>query len=210
MSYESTLTEEQRAQVDALERVSITIELPKVVSIYLAWEAFSDDRTPEYIATKLLRKIAEKHFDDAIALDKALRAIEAGESPRSHKDRTEREFEGDLATAIRQRGFTVDTQVNTGAGVADIVIYGDYQPRKALGVVEVKLEFSGWREAHRAFGQAQAYAAALGTRRCWVTAPRVDARLLTKRAPHILAWDTAAEVIHKQIGALQIVSAEEG
>lgn len=206
-SYKTDADQEaaEDAEIDRVARDGLTIKVPLNVAILLVAEACSDDRTPEYVATRIIRRWGDKRTAEAFALEAAFRASEAARSaPEPSRGQTERDFENELADQLRALGLTVSTQVNTDAGVADIVVYSDDKP---YGVVEVKLAFRSWRAAHQAFGQAKAYAGALKAKRAWVTAPVTDNKLFSRKAPHILEWASAAATIHKSLGALTVVQA---
>ncbi len=100
-------------------------------------------------------------------------AIEAhirGDVATTEEPVLEKSVERELAMTLRSAGYVVDTQVQTKAGVADIVATS--KTNRAMCVIEVKRDFrKGPRDVHHACGQAKGYAEALGASGSVVCAP---------------------------------------
>lgn len=192
-------TEERRAQLGEELPMSVTIKLSPTLAAFLYSRALTADRDYEWVARQLLELWAEKQLEVAQGLMAAIGerdlAVEKPATPARKKP--EREYRDELAAAIEAHGMRCQTEFNTGAGVADIAVFADGLT-KPVAIVEVKLVLNSWREVHHASGQATAYAKAAGARLWFVTAPRMDPRLLSAK---VLPIAEAAAAVSAAVAA---------
>jgi hypothetical protein len=162
-------------------RSTLTLPLSDAASRALFVEAEMEGLPIEVVAGRLLDVWARRQFGVAAALTRAL------ESPVVNDRVTEKDLERRLAQLLAAAGIPATCQVDTGAGIADLVT--------PHAVVEVKLRITSWRELHQACGQAQAYCDALGASVCIVTADFIAPKLLLKELPgvEVLSFDRAVE-----------------
>lgn len=193
--------ERQREIGEALP-TQITIDVSPGLAVILRAQAISNDRAVEYVARRQLELWAEKAIREAQRLAQLIheRGIELSalgpNAPREERV-SEADYKRQLAASIEVLGFRVVTELDTGAGDADIAVYRD-GTTEPVGIIEVKVSLAKWRDCHHATGQAQAYAKAAGAPLWWVVAADIEPRLLSAQ---VLLLDEAAAKIVEAVKA---------
>lgn len=119
----------------------------------------------------VLEAWADREFLGAEILQQVLAEHRAGVATE-RKPKAEKAIENAILKDLRAAGFTVKAQLNTPAGIADLVVYGT--DCNALAVIEVKARVITPAPLHQACGQAAAYAEAVRARFAIAAAPGVS------------------------------------
>lgn len=179
------LTAEQQAVLNGPDPKQVTAPVSSQVAACLIASAIAEEKTIEEIAAKVLQEWAEEFARiDAVYWER----VRGRGEPKPPK-RNENFYKNQLADELIAFGHSVETEVNTQAGHADIVVSREGQPH---AVIEVKLGIHGWRDCHQAVGQVRGYAKALKCKKHFVVAATVKQRF----AKTVLSMDCAANVIH--------------
>lgn len=184
----------------------ITIKLSREAALALSCAAFTEDRSYEYIAARMLHILGSEKI---AASRKMIEAIDDRATNSSTKMLgAELQYQKQVIDLLCKAGFHVQWQVGTSAGDADVVVFRSNNP---LVVVELKAALRKRREVLHASGQARAYAEALGAQHYFVSAAEIDESLLTPiaGAARVLSFDQLVAEILDLLGDMHVVSINE-
>lgn len=137
------------------------------------------------IVREILHEIALKEIRKACLLigiceERGIPLVWDGAPVAVANRKRERSVVLSIVKDLERNSVDFATEVDAGAGFADIVIYS--KAGETLAVIEVKAACRSWREVHQASGQARGYADALVANACFVAAGEVEDKFLGERS----------------------------